>query len=215
VRVFDHGHDQGRYYLAMEFLEGKSCGARLRKSGALPLLEALRIASAVAEALEFAHRHGVIHCNVKPDHVHLEPDGRVVLTGFGIARLTFEPSLDGEGQILGTPSYMSPEQIIAKTIDKRTDLFSLGISLYEMIGGRKPFTGDSVVTITYNIINMELPPLPGAPVGVDQIIRRATAKDPSLRYRNAAEMAEDMRSVAQGSTPRHASDLVRDAGFMI
>lgn len=207
VRIFDHGHLQGRYYIAMEFLEGQSLRDLLRQRGALPLQEALRIAGLVADGLEFAHRHGVVHRDVKPDNVHLEPDGRVVITDFGIARLTFEPTLTADGQIFGTPSYMSPEQVTGKGIDKRSDVFSLGIMLYEMIAGRKPFTGDSVITITYNIMNMELPPLPGAPAGVDQVIRRATAKDPERRYRSASEMAEDLRAVAQGGSPRHAAAM--------
>lgn len=205
VAILDHGQVQGRYYIAMEFLEGQSLRDVLRQRGVLPLQEAVRIATKVAEGLEFAHRNGVVHRDVKPDNVHLEPSGRVVITDFGIARLTFEPSLTADGQIFGTPSYMSPEQVAGKGIDARSDLFSLGVMLYEMVAGRKPFTGDSVITITYNIMNMEPPPIPGAPPGLDQVIRRAMAKDAGSRYRSAAEMAEDLRLVSLGGMPRHAS----------
>lgn len=205
VRIHDHGQERGRYYIAMEFLEGQSLRDVLRQRGALPLQEALRVVTAVADGLEFAHKNGVVHRDVKPDNVHLEPDGRVVITDFGIARLTFEPTLTAAGQIFGTPSYMSPEQVTGKEIDRRSDIFSLGVMLYEMVAGRKPFTGDSVVTITYNIMNVEAPPVTGAPPGIDQIIRKALAKEPARRYQSAAEMAEDLRLVVQGRPPRHAS----------
>lgn len=205
VRILDHGQIQSRYYIAMEYLQGGSLRDLLRGRGSLPLAEALRIAAGVADGLEFAHRHGVVHRDVKPDNVHLEPDGRVVITDFGIARLTFEPTLTADGQIFGTPSYMSPEQVTGKGIDSRSDLFSLGVMLYEMIAGRKPFTGDSVITITYNIMNMEPPPVAGAPSGVDLIIRKAMSKEPGRRYGSAAEMAEDLRRVAQGAPPKYAT----------
>src|SRR5262249_32908350 len=159
VTVYEVGEESGRHFIAMEFLEGESLRDRLQRSSPLPLDEALRIAVAVADGLHFAHQHGVVHRDVKPDNVHLLPDGRVKITDFGIARITFEPTLTADGQIFGTPSYMSPEQVTGKGIDARSDIFSLGVMLYEMVAGRKPFTGDSVITITYNIMNMEPSPL--------------------------------------------------------
>ena len=204
VRIFDHGQIGSRHYIAMEFLQGQSLRDVLRQRGVMPLQEALRIAAAVANGLDFAHKNGVVHRDIKPDNVHLEPDGRVVITDFGIARLTFEPTLTADGQIFGTPSYMSPEQVTGKGIDKRTDIFSLGVMLYEMVAGRKPFTGDSVITITYNIMNVDPAPMAGAPPAVEQIIRRAIAKDPSSRYQSAAELEEDLQLVARGASPRHA-----------
>ncbi len=207
VRIYEHGQAGNRYFIAMEFLQGQSLRDVVRQRGALPLNEALRITAGVADGLEFAHRHGVIHRDVKPDNVHLEPDGRVVLTDFGIARITFEPTLTAAGQIFGTPSYMSPEQVRGKGVDARSDLFSLGIMLYEMVAGRKPFSGDSVITITFNIMNGELPPLAGVPAGVEAVLRRATAKEAVQRYSSAAQMAEDLRLVEQGRAPRHAAAL--------
>jgi serine/threonine-protein kinase len=143
---------------------------------------------------------------VKPDNVHLLPDGRVKLTDFGIARLMFEATLTSNGQVFGTPSYMSPEQVAGKSLDARSDLFSLGVMLYEMVAGRKPFTGDSVITITYNIMNVAPAPLTGVPASADRIVARALAKDPSLRYRSAGEMAEEMRRAQTdfGQRPRTA-----------
>jgi eukaryotic-like serine/threonine-protein kinase len=207
VQIFDHGQVEGRYYIAMEFLEGQSLRDVMRQRSPFPAGEALRIAAAVADGLEFAHRNHVVHRDVKPDNVHLEPDGRVVITDFGIARLTFEPTLTADGQIFGTPSYMSPEQVTGKNVDKRTDIFSLGVMLYEMIAGRKPFTGDSVITITYNIMNADAPPVGSGPQGIEAILRCAMAKDPSMRYRSAADLAEDIRAVSQGGRPRHAAAI--------
>lgn len=207
VRIFDHGQVGSRHYIAMEFLQGGSLRDVLRQRGVMPLQEALRIAAGVANGLDFAHKNGVVHRDIKPDNVHLEPDGRVVITDFGIARLTFEPTLTADGQIFGTPSYMSPEQVTGNGIDKRTDIFSLGVMLYEMVAGRKPFTGDSVITITYNIMNVDPAPMAGAPPAVEQIIRRAMAKDPARRYQSAAEFEEDLLLVARGASPRYATAM--------
>src|SRR5439155_25203160 len=106
--------------------------------------------------------------------------------------ITFEPTLTADGQIFGTPSYMSPEQVTGKQIDARSDIFSLGVMIYEMATGRKPFIGDSVITITYNIVNMNPSPLGGLPPAVDQVIRRAMRKNPQERYGTAAEMAREI-----------------------
>ena len=192
VTIYEVGEENGRHFIAMEYLEGQSLRDVLQVRGTLPVPEALRIAQAIAAALQYAHRHGVIHRDVKPDNVHLLPDGRIKLTDFGIARLMFEASLTADGQVFGTPSYMSPEQVAGKPLDPRSDLFSLGVMLYEMVTGRKPFTGDSVVTITYNIMNLDPTAPPGVPPAVQAIIRRAMAKDPAQRYPDAGAMARDL-----------------------
>src|SRR5262249_279867 len=159
VTIHEVGEENGRHFIAMEYLEGQTLREVLQVQGVLPIPEAVRIATGVADALDYAHQHGVVHRDVKPDNVYLLADGRVKLTDFGIASLMLEGSLRGDGQIFGTPSYMSPEQVAGKVIDPRSDTFSLGVMLYEMISGRKPFPGDSVITITYNIMNMEPVPL--------------------------------------------------------
>jgi tetratricopeptide (TPR) repeat protein len=194
VTIYEVGEDNGRHFIAMEYLEGQSLRDTLQVRGALPVSEALRIAIAIAQALQYAHQHGVIHRDVKPDNVHLLPDGGIKLTDFGIARLMFEASLTADGQIFGTPSYMSPEQVSGKGLDPRSDLFSLGVMLYEMVTGRKPFTGDSVVTITYNIMHMDLAAPPGVPPAVQTILRRAMSKDPAARYPDAAAMIRDLQA---------------------
>jgi serine/threonine protein kinase len=201
VTIYEVGEDNGRHFIAMEFLEGQSLRDVLQVRGALPVPESLRIAIAVAQALQYAHQNGVIHRDVKPDNVHLLPNGGIKLTDFGIARLMFEASLTADGQIFGTPSYMSPEQVSGKSIDPRSDLFSLGVMLYEMVTGRKPFTGDSVVTITYNIMHMDLAAPPGVPPAVQGILRRAMSKDPGQRYSDAASMIRDLEAAQRGRAP--------------
>jgi serine/threonine protein kinase len=200
VTVYDFGEDNGRYFIAMEFLEGGTLRDRLQACGALEVDEAVDIACQVLSALAHAHSHKVIHRDVKPDNIHILSGGQIKLTDFGIARLTEEASLTGEGQVFGTPSYMSPEQIEGHSIDHRSDLFSLGIVLYEMLAGRKPFTGDSVVSITYNIMHAEPPPLPGAPYAVEHVILRALSKDPMRRFHSAEEMRQALKA-ADTSVP--------------
>src|SRR5262249_42937553 len=141
VSVFDFGEENGRHFIAMEFLEGQTLRDSMQVRGALPLKEALDLVCQVLDALAYAHANRVIHRDIKPDNIHLLPGGQVKLTDFGIARLTEEPALTSNGQVFGTPSYMSPEQIEGKGIDHRSDLFSLAVVLYEMLAGRKPFLG--------------------------------------------------------------------------
>jgi serine/threonine protein kinase len=185
LTVHEVGEDHGRYFIAMEFLEGQSLRDRLKTAGALPISEAIIIVSAVCDALDYAHQRGVIHRDIKPDNVHLLPGGVVKLTDFGIARILHEDQLTVAGQIFGTPSYMSPEQIKGLPLDARADIFSLGIMLFEMLTGRKPYTGDSVVTITHKILGEPLPPLPGVAPEIDDAIRLATHKDLAQRTATA------------------------------
>lgn len=194
VAIFDFGEEGGRHFIVMEYLEGQNLRETISARGALPLKEAIDIASQILDALFFAHRNSVIHRDIKPDNIHILPGGQVKLTDFGIARLTEEPSLTIDGQVFGTPSYMSPEQIIGKQIDHRSDIFSLGIVLYEMVTGRKPFVGDNVVSITYAIMNQETPPLPGVPQSIERIIRRALSKNPLERFATAEEMKIELKN---------------------
>ncbi len=194
VTIFDVGQENDRHFLVMEYLEGQSLRDILQMQGALPLKETVEITLQLCDALAYAHSRGVVHRDIKPDNVHILPGGVIKLTDFGIARITAEPSITSQGQVFGTPSYMSPEQVASHTVDHRTDLFSLGITLYEMLTGRKPFVGDSVITITYNIMNIQ-PTMPvGVPAALQQILQRSLAKDPGLRYQNAAQMAADLRA---------------------
>lgn len=198
VTIFEVGEDNGRFFIAMEFLEGQSLRDRLHAGGALPLAEAVANTVALCSALTYAHERGVVHRDIKPDNVHIVPTSStghtVKLTDFGIARILDEDSLTMAGQVFGTPSYMSPEQVTGNPIDGRSDQFSLGVLLYEMLAGRKPFTGDTVVTITYRILHEAVPPLPGVPSEVASVIERAMAKNASARFVSVAEFGSALVS---------------------
>ena len=193
VTIYEVGKDGDRYFIAMEYLEGQTLRDRIIAGGPMSIRDAVDVTLQLCSALGYAHENGVIHRDIKPDNVQILPGGQVKLTDFGIARLTGESSITQDGQVFGTPSYMSPEQEAGKKLDSRSDIFSLGVMLYEMIAGKKPFAGDSVVTITYNIVHMEAPPPPGAPPWLVGIIRKAMAKEPDARYSKVDDMAQDLK----------------------
>jgi len=197
VSIFDYGEDNGRYFIAMEFLEGQTLRDKIMARGAFAIPDALEVASQILDALGYAHQRGVIHRDIKPDNIHILPGGQAKLTDFGIARISEEPQLTSDGQIFGTPSFMSPEQIVGGAIDHRSDLFSLGIVLYEMLAGRRPFVGDSVISITYAIMNVEPPPIAGLPYGLEQVLRRALAKSSLHRYSSAEEFKQALKTADQ------------------
>lgn len=188
VSIYEVGEDEGRMFIAMEFLEGGTLRDKMEREGAISQEDAVEIFSQVLEGLAFAHDKGVVHRDVKPENIQLLPDGRVVITDFGIARLKFEPSITMDGQIFGTPSYMSPEQVVGREIDERTDIWSCGVVLYEALAGQKPFTGDSVVTISHRIMHSEPPNPPNVSWAMQQVIRKALEKSPSDRFSSAKEM---------------------------
>ena len=194
VTIFEVGRDGDRHFIAMEYLEGQTLRDAIQAGGPMPIATVKDYMLQLCSALAYAHQNGVIHRDIKPENVQILPGGHIKLTDFGIARLMGEPSITQDGQVFGTPSYMSPEQVAGKSIDHRSDIFSLGVLMYEMLAGKKPFAGDSVVTITYNIMNMEPPPPPGAPPYMVGIIRKAMAKDPDMRYQSVEELAEDLRN---------------------
>lgn len=197
VTIYDHWEEKGRHFIAMEYLDGQTLRDLMQAQGALPLKDAINIAAQTLSALAHAHDRKVIHRDIKPDNIFVLPGGHVKLTDFGIARLTEQPALTSNGQVFGTPSYMSPEQIEGKHIDHRSDLFSVGVLLYEMLAGRKPFTGDSVISITYAIMNAPAPALSGIPSGVEQVIHRALSKRPEQRQMSADQMRQDLQSAEQ------------------
>jgi eukaryotic-like serine/threonine-protein kinase len=195
VTIYDAGHDGDRFYIAMEYLEGQTLREVLQQKGALPVKEALDIALQLCSALGYAHQRNIVHRDVKPENVQILPGGHVKLTDFGIARIMSEPTITQNGQVFGTPSYMSPEQVSGRQIDGRSDIFSMGVLLYEMLAGQKPFSGDTVVTITYNIMNSEPSPPPGVSPYLIGVIRKAMSKDPAMRYQTAEDMAEDLKNM--------------------
>ncbi len=202
VTIYEAGEDQGRHFIAMEFLEGQTLRSVLDIEGKLQLQRALKITKQICEGLSYAHSRGIVHRDIKPDNIQILHGDHIKITDFGIARIMEEPTLTADGQVFGTPSYMSPEQVAGRPLDQRTDIFSLGIVLFEMLAGRKPFTGDSVVTITYNIMNQDVTIPPYLPPYVERVIRRCLSKDPSGRYSSAEEMANDLEDTSYQPYPQ-------------
>jgi serine/threonine-protein kinase len=207
VTVYEVSEDGGRHYMAMEFLDGHTLRNELDTKGFLPQPRAIEVAIDVLCALDFAHSNGVIHRDVKPENIQILSTGVVKLTDFGIARLTFEPNITMDGQVFGTPSYMSPEQVEGKDIDVRSDIFSVGTVLYEMLCGQKPFQGDSVVAIASAIMHKE--PLPQNQIswGVQQVISKALDKSPALRFSSAKEMISALKSLLVGDPVMPAATM--------
>ncbi len=192
VTVYNVAEQDGRFYLAMEYLDGQTLRKRL-ESGTIDQEEAIEIAIEILKALAFAHANGVVHRDVKPENIQILEGGAIKLTDFGIARLTFEPNITMDGQVFGTPSYMSPEQINGRDIDPRSDIFSLGIVLYEMLTGNKPFRGDSVVAITHAIMNFDPPHATNLNHTVWSVVSKALEKSPPLRQSSAEEMIAELK----------------------
>ena len=194
--VHDVGEDAGRLYLVMELLEGETLAARIAR-GPLGLTDTLRVGREIAEALGGAHRQGIVHRDLKPGNVMLTPAG-VKLLDFGLAKAvapsgaesaaTLGRSLTVEGTVVGTLQYMSPEQMEGKSADARSDIFALGVVLYEMASGRRAFGGESATAIAATILTVDPPPIAGAPA-LDRIVRACLAKDPDRRWQSAQDVA--------------------------
>jgi len=195
MTVYSFAEDAGRYFMAMEYLDGTTLRKEIDSKGFLDFKRACEIAMEVLDGLEHAHAAGVVHRDIKPDNIQITSTGQVKITDFGIARLTFQPNLTMDGQVFGTPSYMSPEQVVGKEIDARSDLFSVGVMLYEMIAGEKPFKGDNVVAITYAITQgvANMPAQATQPLWT--VISRSLEKAPNNRYMSAAEMKAALEMV--------------------
>jgi len=198
VTMYDAGEEHDLAYIAMEFLKGKDLVAYTKPDNLLPLPKVISIVARVADALSYAHENNVVHRDIKPANIMYEPESdQVKVTDFGIARIT-DSSKTKTGMVLGTPSYMSPEQLAGKKIDGRSDLFSLGVSLYLMASGTLPFTGDSMAQLMFKIANEPHPDIRGIrsdlPEALVAVIDRSMTKDPDQRYQTGAEMAKDLRA---------------------
>ena len=196
VTTYDFGEEDDTAYMAMELLHGTDLRERL-KEGALPAPEAVDIARQVADGLGFAHEHGVVHRDIKPGNIMLLARGQAKIMGFGIARMrTTGDFKTSTGMVLGTPKYMSPEQIAGQPVDNRSDIFSLGVVLYEMLTGVRLFAGEDVTQITHNVTSTEPEPPtrlnPELPAMLDFIVARALKKDAAVRYQDAYELAADL-----------------------
>src|SRR5580698_3384570 len=210
VPVFDWGEDDGVYFIVMEYIDGRSLSTVLRDPQKMPPNQIAQIGAGVAAALAFAHRHGVVHRDVKPGNILITPDGEVKVTDFGIARaMNTEESLTQTGAVMGTAAYFSPEQAEGKGVDSRSDIYSLGVVLYEMAVGRPPFTGDSPVAVASKHVR-DMPVLPReanptVPPALEAVIMKAMAKNPDDRYGSAEELRADLLRFADGR-PVEAGD---------
>jgi len=204
ITVYDFGEDNGVLYLAMEFLEGKSLEKIVQEQNILPIETILPIYDQVCSALDHAHRNKIVHRDIKPANIMILHNGLVKVTDFGIAKM-MSMGMTQAGQILGTPNYMSPEQVKGRQIDGRSDIFSLGVILYELVTGEKPFGGQNITTVIYKIINEN--PIPPRELdasihaGLSYVISRALAKNVEERYQSCRELAEDLRNYKNLGSP--------------
>src|SRR5438067_10131722 len=210
VTVHDIGQDDGTgvSFIAMEYVEGQNLKEVLTQGRPLNFDQIGDIIAQVAEGLDFAHAKGIVHRDVKPANIILLEGMRAKITDFGIAKIASGASnLTSTGQFLGTPNYMAPEQIKGAPVDGRTDIFSLGICLYECLTRRKPFGGDSLTAISYKIVHEPFPPLlevnPQIPDIFEDVVGRCLQKDPAKRYQRARDLALALRAVGRGERPVH------------
>ena len=207
LTVYDSGETAGQLWFTMPFVDGESLRDRLRREHRLPVEEALRITREAAQALQYAHEHGVVHRDIKPENLLLTKDGNTLVADFGIARaLGGDEHLTQTGSSLGTPAYMSPEQANGEqALDARTDLYSLACVLYEMLAGEPPFTGSTAAAIVAKWFTEPIPSVrairPDVPEGVDQSVQRALAQSASDRFATTAEFVRAIQGAPSGFTP--------------
>ena len=214
VTIYDVGEDEATQtpYIVMEYVEGRTLESLLTDPGLEPpsLTASLELIKQVAEALDYAHTHSIVHRDIKPANIMVTADGRAKITDFGIAKLT-QSEFTVPGQILGTPAYLSPEQLKGATLDGRSDLFSLGVILFWMLTGQKPFVGDTS-TVLYQVACEDPPPVtqlnPALLPELDRVVSGALAKDPASRYQRGKELADDLDDLLHGRAPRRASGVL-------
>jgi serine/threonine protein kinase len=197
VNVFDYGEDNGVLYLIMEYLEGKSLEKLVEGHNILPIETIIPMYDQVCGALDHAHQHGIIHRDIKPANIMILDNGLVKVTDFGIAKMV-SMEITHPQQVLGTPKYMSPEQVKGRRVDGRSDIFSLGVILYSLVTGEEPFPGQNITTVIYKIINES--PIPPRELdasihpGLSYVICKALAKSPDERYQTCRELADDLKN---------------------
>ena len=204
IIIYDTGEDEETAYIAMEYIEGDTLENLIQKGIRFPMEKIIDIIDQICDGLEYTHRQGIVHRDLKPSNIMLVKGERVKIADFGISKAVGASSspLTQAGILLGTPSYMSPEQIAGREIDGRSDIFSLGIILYQLLSGEKPFVGDTIPTLLYNIVNKD--PSPPSqidsriPSNYDEVIAKALEKNPDKRYQTAKHFVEDLKRVYRG-----------------
>ena len=197
IIIYDIGKSGHLVYMAMEYIEGCELRELLAQGQPLPVVQAVDIAAQVGEGLAYAHQHQVVHRDIKPANIMITPEGRAKIADFGIARMRSSETRTQTGVIMGSPKYISPEQIVGTRADHRSDIFSLGVILYECLTGATPFNGEGLSALMYQITNHDpAPPSsanPQVPVMLDYIVAKVLAKAPEARYQSAADFANDLR----------------------
>ena len=205
VAVFDQGSDGQFLYLAMEYVPGPTLRAMLRERRWLPWPEALALIEPILAALAAAHQAGIVHRDVKPENVLISPDGRVKVVDFGLARASAAVGNTRAGMIIGSVAYIAPEQVTGAPTDARTDVYSAGIMLFEMLTGRQPYSGETPLAVAYAHVNSDVPPVAslvgGIPPALDQLVRAATSRDPQWRPANADAFLRAVRSLRGAPEP--------------
>ena len=220
VAVIDAGEDQGRPYIVLEYVQGETLKQRIARVGALDATEALAYGLEVAQGLGVAHERNMVHRDVKPQNVLIDSTGRAKLTDFGIARELNDEGVTATGRVIGTTDYVAPEQAMGKDVDPRSDIYSLGIVLYEMLTGDVPFEADNQIGVAMKHVNEELPDVqairPDISAASARVVDRATAKNPDDRYQTIEEMADDLQAALEveairAGGPTGAATSVLDA----
>ena len=212
--MIDRGEHDGRQFIVFEYVDGREPEAADRPRGPLPVATALELAIEIARGLSFAHQQGLVHRDVKPQNVLLNGDGQAKVTDFGIARsLEVQHGMTQTGTVLGTSDYISPEQAQGRRVDEHTDVYSLGVVLYELLTGEVPFPGENFVAVAMQHINEPPPPVrdrrPDVPPRLEAAVQRAMAKDPSDRFPTMADFCRELEACAARPRTGHRSRACR------
>jgi eukaryotic-like serine/threonine-protein kinase len=206
VAVIDAGEDGGHPYIVFEYVEGETLKQRINRIGALDAQEALAYAIEIARGLTVAHARNMVHRDIKPQNVLIDAEGRAKLTDFGISRQLEQDGMTATGRVIGTTDYVSPEQAMGHAVDQRSDVYSLGVVLYEMLVGQVPFSADSQVGVAMKHVNEELPDVqqrrPELSAAAALVVERATTKDPVERYQKVGEMIDDLSTALEVEAAR-------------
>lgn len=212
ITIYEVGREKDQTFIVMQYVDGDSLKDAISSGKKFSSEEIIDMMTCLCDALDFAHQNKIVHRDIKPGNILLDKWGRPFLVDFGVARVEMS-TMTQSGAIVGTPSYMSPEQIMGRPVDARADIFSLGIIIYEMLTGKRPFEGDHITTIVYKIMNEDPQSVrelkKDLPEGFEYILKRALAKDPQKRYQTCKELASDLRNIAGWSDKTISSGLER------